>query len=64
MAKTNRQKVYYRNLRRGSKKGSSYMTKDGTVKQRTDFQRGVCMGRYQVHCEQAKYWKDRKASVN
>lgn len=63
MAISRKRKAYLRSLREGSKKGSCYKTKDGIIKQRTDFQRGVSMGRYQVHVEQAKYWNKRKAKA-
>lgn len=43
-------------LRGKTKKGSTYVNSFGQTKVRSDFERGVAMGRYQLLCEQAQYY--------
>lgn len=43
-------------LRGKTKKGSTYVNSLGQVKVRSDFERGVAMGRLQLLCEQAAYY--------
>ncbi len=47
-------------LRQKMKKGSTYKNNLGITKIRSDFERGVAFGRYQLLCEQAKYYKENK----
>lgn len=45
-------------LRAKTKKGSKYVNSRGQLKERSDFERGVAMGRLQLLCEQAKYYNE------
>ena len=45
-------------LRAKTKKGSTYVNNFGQEIKRSDFDRGVAMGRYQLLCEQAKYYNE------
>ena len=47
-------------LRGKMKKGSTYVNNFGQTKVRSDFERGVAMGRYQLLCEQAEYYNKHK----
>lgn len=47
-------------LRGKMKKGSTYVNNFGQTKVRSDFERGVAMGRYQLLCEQAEYYNKYK----
>lgn len=40
------------------RKGSTYVNNLGVTKVRSDFERGVAFGRYQLLCEQAKYYNE------
>lgn len=52
-------------LREKTKKGSTYVNNYGQKKVRSDFERGVAMGRYQLLCEQAEYYnKNYKLTTN
>lgn len=54
-------KNYLKNLRNASKKGSTYKTKNGEIKPRSDFKRGEAMGKYKNECKRAVQYKKRKA---
>lgn len=43
-------------LKAKTKKGSTYQDSYGNVKARSDFERGVAMGRLKQLCEQAEYY--------
>lgn len=51
-------------LRGKMKKGSTYVNNFGQTKVRSDFERGVAMGRYQLLCEQAEYYNKHKKKKN
>ena len=45
-------------LKQKMKKGSTYVNNLGITKVRSDFERGVAFGRYQLLCEQAKWYNE------
>lgn len=45
-------------LKAKMKKGSTYVNNMGITKVRSDFERGVAFGRYQLLCEQSKYYNE------
>ena len=51
-------KAVLNDLRGKTKKGSTYVNNFVQIKVRSYFERGIAMGRYQLLCEQAKFYNE------